>query len=59
MLSSLGMPELIIIFVIVAIWIVPVAAAVWALFTLNRVRTNLDTMRATLERVEQALRVKG
>ena len=59
MLPSLGLPELIIIFVIISIWIIPVAAAVWALFTLSRVRTNLDAMRATLDRVEQALRVKG
>lgn len=49
------MPELMFIGMM-AIWgIVPLAAAIWALVTLYRVRTTLDSMRATLERMEQAL----
>jgi len=47
------------IFVILTIWIIPVAAGIWALYTLSRVRSTVDTMRAQLERVEQALRARG
>ena len=46
-------------FVILTIWIIPVAAGVWVLYTLSRVRTTVETMRVTLDRVEQALRARG
>jgi len=59
MMPNLGIPELTIIFVILTIWIIPVAAGIWALYTLSRVRSTVDTMRAQLERVEQALRARG
>ena len=51
----LGVPELAVISM-VALWgIVPLAAAVWALVTLYRVRTDLNAVRATLDRVERTL----
>jgi|SoiMethySBSTD1v2_1073268.scaffolds.fasta_scaffold00503_17 hypothetical protein len=59
MMPNLGIPELTIMFVILTIWIIPVAAGIWALYTLSRVRSTVDTMRAQLERVEQALRARG
>jgi hypothetical protein len=49
------MPELTIVGVILLLWGIPIAAAVWALATLHRLRTTLDAMRGALERVEQSL----
>ena len=54
-MSTLGIPELMIA-AFIALWgLVPLAAAVWAIVTLYRLRTNLDAIRATLERVERTL----
>ena len=54
-MSTLGIPELMIV-AFIALWgLVPLAAAVWAIVTLYRLRTNLDAIRATLERVERTL----
>ena len=36
-------------------WIGVIAAAMWALVTLNRVRSNLDAVRAQLDRLEQSI----
>ena len=36
-------------------WIGVIAAAMWALVTLNRVRTKVDAVRAQLDRIEQFL----
>lgn len=52
-----GMPELIIV-MIALIWVVSIAAAVWALLTLRQLRVSNDAMRATLERIEQQLRAR-
>ena len=36
-------------------WIGTVVAAMWALVTLNRIHTQMNVMRAQLDRVERAL----
>ena len=46
--GAIGVPEVIIALVILCGWAIPLAAAVWALITLYR-------MRQTLERIEQLL----
>ena len=46
--GSLGVPELIIALVILCVWAIPLAATLWALLTLYK-------MRQTLERIEQLL----
>jgi hypothetical protein len=48
---SLGIPELMILLVIVVPWLVLLAAGAWALFTLYK-------MRGALERIEQHLRTR-
>jgi len=40
---------------VAALWVVPVAAAVWALFTLHRIRTGQDAVRLKLETLERLL----
>ena len=53
-----GVPELAILSVIAMYWLVPVAAAAWALITLRQMRRGQEAMRATLERIEQHLRTR-
>lgn len=36
-------------------WIGTIAAAMWALVTLNRIHTQMNVMRAQLDRVERAV----
>ena len=53
---ALGMPELMVMLVIGLFWGVPIAAAVWALVTLNRIQTGqqaIDVRLATIERLLQ------
>ena len=52
----LGLPELMIVMFLALVYIVPIAIAIWAVLTLHRVKTTVDAMRATLERVEQSVR---
>ena len=52
---SRGVPELLIILLISAVWIVPIAAGIWALVTLHRVRVGQDAVRAKLESIERLL----
>ena len=53
--SSLGVPELVVVLVIAVIWVVPVAAAVWALVTLHRIRTTQAAIHTRLGAIEQLL----
>ena len=55
----LGVPELVIVLMLGLIWVVPAAAAIWALVTLHRIRTIQADMRnrlAAIERVIQTVR---
>jgi hypothetical protein len=49
------MPELVMVLAIGTIWVAPVAAAVWALVTLHRIRASQDAMRLKLESIERML----
>ena len=55
MFGSYGLPELTIIFVIGLFYVLPIAAAVWALVTLNRIAVAQHAIGATLERIERLL----
>lgn len=55
----LGVPELIVVLTVGLIWVVPVAAGIWALVTLHRIRTTQEDMRnrlAAIERLIQTVR---
>lgn len=50
-----AIPELVIAVVVAAFWLVPAAAAVWALLTLHRIWTRLQVLGARLETIERLL----
>jgi hypothetical protein len=49
------MPEIVVVLMVAVLWVVPVAAAAWALFTLHRIRTGQDALRLKLETLERLL----
>ena len=51
----IGMPEIVVVLFIAVIWLVPLAAGIWALRTLHRIRISQDAVRATLESIERLL----
>ena len=50
-----GVPEVTIALVIAALWAVPVAAAVWVLFTLKRIGAGQQAMQLKLDSIERLL----
>jgi hypothetical protein len=49
---SLGLPEFLVVLIIGVFWLVPIAAGVWALVTLHRIRSTQDEMNRRLETIE-------
>ena len=56
MFGSIGVPELLVILLACAFWLLPIAAAIWALVTLQRIRTNQQAMQDRLTAIEQLLK---
>lgn len=52
----MGFSELIILMIVASVWIIPLVAAVWAVLTLQRIRTAQDDMRHRLDTIERAVR---
>jgi hypothetical protein len=52
---GIGVPELMILFVILLGWGIPLIAGIWALFTLYRMRVDQQAMRRTVDNIEQLL----
>ncbi len=53
--GAIGVPELMIVLVIFATSIIPIAVAVWAIVTLFRMRGDQQAMRRSLENIERLL----
>jgi len=51
----LGIPELGIIFMVGVFWLVPLAAGIWAIITLQRIRTTQESMQITLAAMHRQL----
>ena len=51
----LGLPELLVVFVIGMVWIVPLAAAIWALVTLHQIRKEQAGMSTKLDAIQRAV----
>jgi hypothetical protein len=54
-MMRLGVPELIVVLMVGLIWVVPVAAGIWALVTLHRIRTTQEDMRNRLAAIERSI----
>jgi hypothetical protein len=48
-------PELFVVLLIGVVWIIPIAAAVWALITLYRIRATQEDMRQKLDGLARLL----
>jgi hypothetical protein len=51
----IGMPELTVVLVIGLLWGVPIAAAIWALVTLQRIRSEQQAVQLKLDTIERLL----
>jgi sensor domain CHASE-containing protein len=54
-MGRIGVPELMIVLMIFATSVIPIAIAVWAVVTLYRMRGDQQAMRRSLENIEQLL----
>ena len=54
-MNSIGFPELVVILMIVAFWLIPLAAGVWALVTLYRIRTGQQALQTKVDTIERLL----
>ena len=54
-MGSLGMPEIVVVLMIVAVSLVPGVLAVWALITLLRVRDRQRAIEAKLDKLAERL----
>jgi hypothetical protein len=54
--GAIGVPELLIVLMAVASTVVPLAIAIWVIFTLFTMRGDQQPMRRSLENIEHLLR---
>jgi hypothetical protein len=54
-MNAVGMPEVIVLLPFLVISLVPVAAGIWALVTLHRIRTGQQMLQAKVESIERLL----
>ena len=51
----IGVPEILILLVLVVSWLIPIAVAIWIVVTLFRLRGGQQTILAKLEAIERRL----
>ena len=54
-MGPVGVPELLMVVLLAVFWLVPLAAGVWALVTLHRLRAGQDALRSKLDAIERLL----
>jgi hypothetical protein len=54
-MQSIGAPELAVLMVIALYWLVPIAAAVWVVVTLRRIRAGQQALAVKLDTIERLL----
>lgn len=55
MFGTIGIPELLLILILSCLWLLPIAAAIWALVTLRQIQTSQRAMQDKLNAIEQSL----
>ena len=53
--SIVGIPELMILLVIAGYWALPLAAAIWVIVTLKRIRASQQSLQLKLDTIERLL----
>ncbi len=56
MMGGIGIAEVLVLFMIAALWLVPVAAAIWLVVTIRDIRDSQRAIEQKLEVVTQALK---
>ena len=54
-MNSVGVPEILILLVLVVSWVIPIAVAIWIVVTLYRLRAGQQTILTKLEAIERRL----
>ena len=52
---GMGLPEIFIMGILGTFWLIPLAAGIWAIVTLQRIRSGQETIRLRLELLERML----
>jgi hypothetical protein len=55
-MSSVGVPELLVVLVMAVVWVLPVAAAEGVVLTLNRLSSGQQAIQAKLDAIERLLK---
>jgi hypothetical protein len=55
MFGRIGVPEIVVLLIMSAFWVIPLVVAVWAIVTLHRVRRDQETLLAKLDVIEKRL----
>jgi hypothetical protein len=54
-MMGLRLPELMLVLIVGATWLIPIAAGIWALITLQRLRTGQDALQRKLDAIQSML----
>lgn len=54
-MPRIGLAEFLMLLVLMATWVIPVAIAVWAVVTLQRIRSGQDAIRSRLDTIENLI----
>ncbi len=53
MFGAIGIPEVVVVLILCVIWVIPIAAAIWALVTLQQIRTSQKAIQAAIDQLLQ------
>ena len=54
-MGPIGIPELVVVLLVGLVWAVPIAAGIWALITLYRIRESQEDVRRRLVAIERVI----
>ena len=54
-MGPIGIPELVVVLLVGLVWAVPIAAGIWALITLYRIRVSQEDVRRRLVAIERII----
>ena len=54
-MGTIGIPELVVLLMASVIWVIPLAAGIWALVTLHRIRSGQQDVQTKLDAIQRLL----